>query len=73
MKYRSVVLTVLGLCGAAPAMAAQPDALCHDPTLTHQEQDLCIEQIKHAQTLQEQKAIQEKFRKRITERAAAKK
>jgi hypothetical protein len=72
MKHRSVVLTVLGLCGTTPAMAAQPDALCHDPALTHQERDLCVEQIKHAQTLPEQKAIQEKFRKRITERAAKK-
>lgn len=74
MKFRSTaLLTAVLVTGCAtPLLAAQPDALCHDPALTHQEQDLCVEQIKHAQTLQEQKGIQAKFRKRITERDAKK-
>ena len=56
----------VGTAGAASG--SQPDSVCHEKALTRQEQDLCIEQIKHAQNMQEQKAVQAKFRKRVTDR-----
>jgi len=70
--YAALILGAsFGISGAA--IAAQADSICHDASLTRQEQDLCAEQIKHAQSMPEQKAIQAKFRKRVEERAAAKK
>jgi hypothetical protein len=65
-----VVAASFGIAGAALA-AAQADAICREKVLTRQEQDLCIEQIKHARNMQEQKAVQAKFRKRVDERQAA--
>jgi hypothetical protein len=72
MKYGFLFLSfavALSLAAVTSASAGQPDDLCRDVTLTRQEQDLCAEQIKKAQSLTEQKAIQAKYRKRIAERA----
>ena len=53
-------------CEPAWAASSGPaDAVCHDPVLTRQEQDLCIQQIAAAQSVPEQKAIQTKFRDRV--------
>ena len=76
MQTRIAIVTILTACGLAAlsshanaaSSSTKPDAVCHDPVLTHQEQDLCIDQIASAQTITERKAVQEKFRKRVTER-----
>lgn len=55
--------------GSSPAFAAsQPDKVCHDPLLSQYEQTLCVEQIRAAQTVAEQKQIQAKFRDRVAAR-----
>ena len=75
MKHCVYAALILGASFAitGAASAAQADAICHEKALTRQEQDLCVEQIKRAQTMQEQKALQAKLRKRVEERQAAKK
>ena len=71
MKYGFTAALIAGLGFSSAALTAQADTICHEKVLTRQEQDLCVEQIKHAQTMAEQKAIQAKFRKRVDERQAA--
>ena len=69
MKYALCAAMIFAAsAGTAFAASSGPDAVCHEKELTRQEQDLCVEQIKHAQNMQEQKAVQAKFRKRITDR-----
>ena len=70
MKIGFFAAAILGMSFSGAALAAQADAICHEKALTRQEQDLCVEQIKHAQSMPEQKAIQAKFRKRVEERNA---
>jgi len=54
--------------GSARAADKGPDALCHDPLLSRQEQTLCVEQMAAARTVPEQKQIQAKFRDRIAKK-----
>jgi hypothetical protein len=50
---------------AHAAAVKGPDAVCYDPALSRQEQTLCVEQIRTAQTVAEQKKVQAKYRDRI--------
>ncbi len=53
----------------APTFAAkQANDICKDEKLTRMEKDLCIQQVASAQTLDEQKKIQAKFKTRAEER-----
>ena len=62
-------LTIAMIVNAGSAAAAdQADKICHDPALTRQEQQMCAEQIDHAQTVAERKLVQERFRNRVRDR-----
>lgn len=55
---------------SVPAFAAkQANAICFDSHLTQSEKDLCKQQIAAAQTLDEQKKLQAKFKARVDERS----
>ena len=71
MRYAAALIAPVALLMPSYIRAAASDAaekICQDKRLTRQEQTLCAEQIAAAQTLPEQKKIQEKFRKRIESR-----
>lgn len=53
-----------------PAWAAkQANEICFDAHLTQSEKDLCKQQIAGAETLDEQKKVQAKFKARVDERS----
>ncbi len=53
-----------------PSFAAkQANEICFDNHLTQSEKDLCKQQIAGAQTLDEQKKLQAKFKARVDERS----
>jgi hypothetical protein len=70
VKYFIGVLTVLT---ASTANAATPSEICQNPLLSYQQRSLCQEQINGAQTIDEQKKIQAKFRDRVKEAEEAQK
>ena len=58
--------------GSATAWAA-PDDICKNKALSHQQQELCKEEIAHANTKTELKAVQEKYQDRVGAPAPAEK
>ena len=63
-----VIAVLFGSAAASAASGGRPDDICHDTALTRQQQDLCLQQIAGAQNLAEQKAVQAKYRKLITDK-----
>jgi hypothetical protein len=69
-----ISLTLLAwACLSASSFAASPYEICQSPLLSRQEQDLCHSQITAAQTVEERKQIQTKFRNRVKAAEDAKK
>ncbi len=65
-------LLTVAFVGPAAAEDKGADAICRDPLLTRMERDLCSDQILHAQTIEEQKRAQAKYRERVESRKKSK-
>ena len=60
------------LVSSTPSFAAkQANDICKEEELTRMEKDLCNQQIAAAQSKDEQKKVQAKFKSRVDERKAA--
>ena len=69
-RVRTIALCLSLVGVATPSFAAkQANEICFDGHLTQSEKDLCKQQIAAAQTLDEQKKLQAKFKARVDERS----
>jgi hypothetical protein len=68
MMWISMIAAAAVACTFAPAFAGGHDAVCKDALLSRQEQSLCSEQMAQAQSVDEQKKLESKYRDRVAKR-----